>query len=627
MGGEDDGGAEVPEHPSSAEQIGDIGEQIGEGLGQAEENIPEEEEDAKAVVETTRDVVDAVTNLANAAEGGRDLAEAIEAGDEARVASSVGNLTGGIAGTAGGALDAIAGTMPEGEGREAFGAAATVARGIGGAARATEQVVDTIQTIERAVAGRRLRFNTGADLGGDRLVAERAEGRQTLSGLYEFKILVEHDVEGGLDDEAIDGLLTASARLGLTPEAMGPGDVYGVVRRVEMLPMTNPRPTHYELTLVPKLWRLTQTKRSRVHSNRTHVEVVMDLLQLHGIEVADHTEETYPTHEYVVQYQESDFDFMSRLLARNGVHYHFVQDPGVEALVLGDRNAAFEPVELADELVYHPHDFAPDDNEARVWDLRRIREPLVRTVAVRDYNWRAPHHRLRSEEVVDDATGYGYADLFGEHFRDDAQGARFARIRAEELRVRGETYEGKTSLRGVRPGSVFELTNHPNPNLNQRYLVIETDEHMDDGYTYTNTFRAIPYSVTYRPPQTVPWPKVEGVINAIVDGERQSTGASIDDQGRYRVVLPIDEAGTAGGTASRWVRRAQPSAGAGYGMHLPLHIGTEVAIAHVNGDPDRPIIVGAVPNAATPSPVVAANGPQSRIRTGSGVIFELDDDC
>lgn len=85
----------------------------------------------------------------------------------------------------------------------------------------------------------------------------------------------------------------------------------------------------------------------------------------------------------------------------------------------------------------------------------------------------------------------------------------------------------------------------------------------------------------------MPWPKIDGVINAIVDGERQSTGTSIDDEGRYRVVLPMDEAGTSGGSASRWVRRAQPSAGAGYGMHMPLHIGTEVAIAHVNGDPSR----------------------------------------
>jgi type VI secretion system secreted protein VgrG len=125
----------------------------------------------------------------------------------------------------------------------------------------------------------------------------------------------------------------------------------------------------------------------------------------------------------------------------------------------------------------------------------------------------------------------------------------------------------------------------------------------------------------------VPWPRLDGLTNAIVDGESRSTAAPIDGEGRYRVVLPLHEAATEGGRASRWVRRAQPSAGAGYGMHFPLHIGTEVAVAHVNGDPDRPVIVGAVPNASTGSPVVGANATQSRIRTGSGLVFELDDDC
>ena len=365
----DSGGSSASEHPSAAESIDEVAGEIGEGLTKGAEQIPEEEEDARAALETAGDVAEAASQIARSAEAAQDLGEALEAGDEGRAATAVGNLTSGVAGTAGAALDGIAGVVPEGPAREAFNTAASVARGVGGAARATEQVVQTFQQVERHIRGRRLRFNTSADLGGDRLVAERAHGRQSLSDLYEFKIVVEHDEEGGLDDEAIDGLLTAPARLGLTPEAMGPGDVYGVVRRVVMLPMTAPRPTHYELTLVPKLWRLTLVKRTRVYRDRTYVQVVMDLLELHGLEVTDHTEETYPTHEYTVQYQESDYDFMRRLLARSGVHFHFAQDPGTEAIILGDRNAAFEPVELADELVYHPHDFPGEDGTTRVWDL------------------------------------------------------------------------------------------------------------------------------------------------------------------------------------------------------------------------------------------------------------------
>ncbi|HJL20068.1 MAG TPA: type VI secretion system tip protein TssI/VgrG [Sandaracinaceae bacterium LLY-WYZ-13_1] len=625
MSDDEQSGLEVPEHPSSAEQIGDVGEQIGEGLGQAEENIPEEEEEARAAVETTRDVVDAATNLAKAAEAGRDLVEAVEAGDEARAASSIGNLTGGLAGVTGGALDAVAGAVPE-EAREGLTTAANVARGIGGAARATEQIVETIQTVERAVSGRKVRFQTRADLGEERLTAEDAKGRQSLSDVYEFRIVLHHDVDGGLDDESIDGLLTAPARLGFDSNA---DNVSGVLRYVEMLPMTAPRPTHYEVVLVPKLWRLSQVKRTRVFQDKTHLEVALEVLRHHGLEdyVTDHTEESYPTHEYVVQYKETDLDFVRRLLAHNGIHFRFVQEePGREGIVLGDRNAAFDPVDGHDELRYHPHDFAPDDGAPRVWGLKRIRRPRERQVVMRDYNWRTSHHPLRAEEEADGSTGYGFDDRWGEHVRDDAQAGFLARVRAERKQVEAEVFVAQTSLRGVRPGTYFDLVNHPNPDLNQRYLVLETEEEMDEGYTYTNTFKAIRFAVPYRPP-TRPWPRITGLINGIVDGDQHSTATPIDEEGRYRVVLPMDEAAASGGRASRWIRRAQPSAGAGYGMHLPLHIGTEVLIAHVNGDPDRPVIVGAVPNSATQSPVVGANATQSRIRTGSGIVFELDDDC
>ncbi|MCA9604688.1 MAG: type VI secretion system tip protein VgrG [Myxococcales bacterium] len=625
------GTPEAPDTTNPTETIEQVAGQIGTGLDRAAGQIPEDETEVRAVVETAGDIATAVGQVTAAAGAAQDLGEALEAGDEARAASAVGNLAGGVLGTAGAAIDGIADTMPE-EVRGAVQTAATVTRAVGGAARATQQVVETVQQIERAIVGRRVVFQSGAELGEHgRLRAESATGHQTLSGLYEFKVRVVHDHDGGLDDDAIDALLNNSARLGLNQDTAGEGDIYGMVRRVEMLPMTAPRPTHYELTIVPKLWRLTRVTRSRVYQDMSHLEVVLEVLRLHGFEpgthVFDDTEEEYAAQEYVVQYRETDYAFVSRLLAHNGIHIAFAQEAGTEAIHLGDRNAAFQPLHEHDELRYHPHDFAPEDGLPRVWGLRRVREPGVRRVVLREYNWRVPHHPLRAQEPVDENTGYGFLDLWGDHFRDDEQGARFARIRAEEQRVRGEVFKGKTSLRGVRPGSYFDLVNHPNETFNQRYLVIATEEEMNDGHAYVNTFEAIPYDVVYRPPRTVPWPRVDGVINAIVDGEQRSTATPLDEQGRYRLVVPLDEVGRSGGRASRWVRRAQPSAGAGYGMHLPLHIGTEVAVAHVNGDPDRPIILGAVPNAATPSPVVGGNAPHSRIRTGSGAVIELDDDC
>jgi type VI secretion system secreted protein VgrG len=620
--------------PEDAEE--NITETIAEAAGGAASGLDNaaqglDEGEAQAATETAADVASAVSNVARAAEAGRDLAEAADAGSEARVATAVGNLTGGVLGTAGAALDGLAGTVPE-EARGALSTAANVTHGVAGAARATEQVVQTIEQVSRAVGGPGLRFQTRAELGAA-LFAEAARGRQTLSGLYEFVIRVEHREEGGLGDDGLDALLSRAARLGLTRDTLGAGEVYGVLSRVAMRPMTGPRPTRYDLTLVPKLWRLTLTRRSRVYQDMSHLEVVIEVLRQHGLDVGtqvfNHTEESYPTHEYVVQHDETDFAFVSRLLAHNGIHFHFVQDPGTEVVVLGDRNAAFEPVVEHRTLRYHPYDFAADDGDPRVWDLQRERQPRPREVVLRDFNWRTPHHPLRAQHAADERSGYGFVDLYGQHFRDDAQGAWLAQVRAEEQRVLTETFTGKTSLRGVQPGTWFELEEHPNPDLNQRYLVTSTQENMDDGHTYVNEFCAIPFSVTYRPPRTFPWPRIEGLTNALVDGDthNRSPAAPIDDAGRYRVMLPFDEAGTEGGQASRWVRRAQPSAGAGYGMHFPLHIGTEVAVAHMNGDPDRPVIVGAVPNVSTSSPVVSGNAPQSRIQTGSGLVMELDDDC
>lgn len=615
---------------SDVHTIGEVAGGVGTGLDNAAKSLPAGE--VQEVVETAGDVAQAVSQLVRTAEAAAKLGEALEAGDEARAAGAIGDLAGGVLGTAGAGMDAIVGAVPA-EARGALSTVADAARGAATAARTAGQAVRTaVPIIERALGGggRRVVFHTGADLGGDRLRVRSAELRRSLSGLYEVTIHLTHNEEGGLDDDAIEALLTHAARVGLS-DGDSAGDVHGIVRRLEMRAMTGPRPTHYVLTLAPRMWRLSLVTRSRVYQDKTHLEVVIEVLRQHGLDVGTHvldrTEGTYPTHEYVVQHEETDLAFVERLLAHNGIHFHLMQDAGTEVIVLGDRNAAFEPIPEHDELVYHPHDFPADDGEPRVWDLRRVREPRVEAVVLRDYNWRAPHAPLRVEEPADLETGYGFLDVYGAHFRDDAEGARLARIRAEAEVATREVFIGKTSLRGVAPGAWFELTNHPNQALNQRYLVIATEESADSGNAYECEFRAIPFSVTYRPPRTVPWPRVEGLVTAIIDGERRSTATPIDDDGRYRVVIPMDEAATAGGRASRWVRRAQPSVGAGYGMHFPLHIGSEVALAYVNGDPDRPVIVGAVPNGATQSPVVGSNATQSRIRSGSGVVIELDDDC
>ena len=131
----------------------------------------------------------------------------------------------------------------------------------------------------------------------------------------------------------------------------------------------------------------------------------------------------------------------------------------------------------------------------------------------------------------------------------------------------------------------------------------------------------------YRPPRVTPKPRITGVVHGIIDGESAGTAAPIDDRGCYKVVLPYDTVAEKGGKATRWIRMAQSFGGPTYGIHFPLHIGVEVMIVHLDGDPDRPVIAGVLPNPRTASPASKQNATQSVIRTRAAVHIEIEDDA
>jgi type VI secretion system secreted protein VgrG len=146
--------------------------------------------------------------------------------------------------------------------------------------------------------------------------------------------------------------------------------------------------------------------------------------------------------------------------------------------------------------------------------------------------------------------------------------------------------------------------------------------------SYVNTFRGVPGQLSYRPPRVTPRPRIAGFVTAIVDAGAGGSPdyAQIDQQGRYMVRFLFDSAASGGRLASRPVRMIQNHAGENYGTHFPLKPGIEVLIAFVNGDPDRPLIVGAAPNALTPSPVDSRNRTTHRIKTMAGIRIDLVDE-
>ncbi len=465
-----------------------------------------------------------------------------------------------------------------------------------------------------------MELRTRADLGDVQLRVTRAHGHERVSALYEYTVELESSDPVGLDDSAIDQLINQPLALEVDDATV----VHGVVRRLTMHSAPEGAPVRYELDLAPRLSRLELTHRSRVvGQDASHLDVVKRVLDEHDVPYDDQCRGAYGPREYVVQYHETDLALVMRLMEYEGIHFHFRHDDEQDVLVLGDGNDAFSAVPDGEQLRYRTGQGRSASGEPVVASLERHRAPRAAVVVLRDYDWRLPRAPLRAQATADEVTGAGVWDLFGEHWHGADEGRRLAEVRAQQHVQHGDVFRGTTYARAMRAGHWFELADHPNPDLNRRYVVLQTADTMGA----TKHFTAVPYSVVVRPDRTVPWPRVDGIVTALVDGESRSTATPIDDVGRYRVVMPLDGAAQAGGRATRWVRRAQPYSGEGYGMHMPLHIGTEVAIGHVNGDPDRPVILGAVPNAATGSPVTSQNATAGLIRTGSGIVIELEDDA
>jgi type VI secretion system VgrG family protein len=467
------------------------------------------------------------------------------------------------------------------------------------------------------------------------LFVRQLDGHEGLSQLFAFDVIVETTSGAPLAFDAIDEMLRNSAYI-----AFGDDEEYkihGVVREVEMLSMSEPTPVLYHLRVVPRLFDTTLTAGSWVYLDLSAPQILKDVLNEAGLHEGTDYElrlsKKYTPYEYKVQYEETDFQFLSRVMEYEGIFYFFEHTEEGAKVVFVDGNNTFPALEGFESLAYDPRGNT-DGPEARITALSRTRRTVTGKVTLRDYNYRTPSVQLAANQAVD-AAGVGEHVYYGEHFKDFAGGNRVAKLRAQELFAQRETYAGATSVRGLRAGHKFAVEGHFVAAMEQEYVVTDVRHSVQqEGITgaggrsagYHNEFSAIPYEVPWRPVRVTPVPRIPGVVHGKVDAPADGVRATpVDEHGRYKVILPWDLAGAPGGKASRWLRMAQPASGGGYGVQFPLHVGTEVLLVHVNGDPDRPLILSSVPNHETSSPVTSANATQSQIRTRHGITVTFDD--
>ncbi|MGY4533144.1 type VI secretion system secreted protein VgrG [Pseudomonas sp. TE3786] len=369
----------------------------------------------------------------------------------------------------------------------------------------------------------------------------------------------------------------------------------------------------YQLLLRPWLWWLNLASNNRVFQNKTTSEIVTAIFDLHGF--SDYKLSltgSYTPREYCVQYGESDFAFVSRLLEEEGIFWFFSHDAGKHTLVLGDSNEAFVPIPNGPTLAYV-------GQEIGVRELHGVRSAQYSIQAVSgvysatDYEFTTPTTSLYSqaEAKTGPRTVYEHPGGYTAKGRGDA----LTKQRVDGLRSQEKRLVGDSDCRWLVPGHWFTLGGHDDASLNIDWVVTSV-VHEVSHEQYHNRFEAMPKATVYRPPRVTQKPRMH-TQTALVVGK---AGEEIwtDEYGRIKLQFPWDRDGKNDESSSCWVRVVLPWTGKGWGMQFVPRIGQEVIVTFIDGDPDRPLVTGCVYNGDNPVPFeLPANQTQSGIKTNS----------
>jgi type VI secretion system secreted protein VgrG len=443
-------------------------------------------------------------------------------------------------------------------------------------------------------------------------------GQEGVSSLSAFQVTVAASFV--VPDDTIEAeLLGAPACLTMCTSLSPARFVRGVVSEVRALSADREGHIVYALRLVPALWLLTQRTDSRVFQDKTVLEIVAAVLQDNKIPFALRVLGKYRERAYCVQYRETDFAFVERLLAEEGFFYTI--EPGgagaeAETVVIAD-NASLYPTIPGDfELLFRPRDDASKrslgDQEVvklalqksicrtsvfrRGFDFTRPNVALLASAAANELGRGAPERRTSYEHHEEDEEP---------NVRDEAAASEL-----EQHRTKSVVGEGESGCRRLAPGARFKLKHHDLNRLDQEYVVTEVKhraERAQDGSAgYSNTFVCVPSSVVIRPLRRERFIQQVTETAIVVGPNGQEIHA--DEYGRVKVQFHWDREGRSDDHSSCWLRVAQAWAGSGWGSQFIPRVGMEVVVTFLGGDTDRPLITGCVYNGANrpPFPLPAA---------------------
>lgn len=370
--------------------------------------------------------------------------------------------------------------------------------------------------------------------------------------------------------------------------------------------------TECTLELRPWLWLLRLSGNHRIFQKKTVADILSAIFaDYDGSAMRNDCVLSYPTLEYCVQYGESDFDFVSRLLEDAGIAYWFEHAAGSHTLVLTDDPARFPPCPNAASVPWLALGSGRDWlTDVRVESVALEQRAVADGYRTGDYNFATPATALLA------VAGKGKVYEYPGNYALKADGDPVARRRGEELAALGTLLHGTSPLRHLASGTSFTLTRHPASQYNRKYVLLEV-HHEASRRDYSNRFTAFPATIPFRPARATPRPRIAGAQTALVVGPPDKE-IWTDEYGRIKIQFFWDRLGKKDADSSCWVRVAQGWSGKNWGAFALPRIGQEVVVSFLDGDPDRPLVTGCVYNGANPVPyALPDNQTRTTIKTRS----------
>jgi type VI secretion system secreted protein VgrG len=370
----------------------------------------------------------------------------------------------------------------------------------------------------------------------------------------------------------------------------------------------------YNARISPWLWFLTRTSNCRIFQNKSVPDIIKEIFGEHGMtDYKESLTSSYQKREHCVQYRETDFNFVSRLMEDEGIYYFFAHgEDGKHILNLADSYGAHKPFPGYEKLPYYPYDFSQMRERDHVNEIQPTWEPQAGGYGLKDYDFEKPGMNLQALSLSPKThtnAKFEHYDWPGGYL-EPGQGDTRSAMRLDEVYAHYEQVHGRANAYGIAAGALLTIANSPRADLNREFLVKSTElrivsnEYVSHGARPMDLeceFVLVDAKKQYRPPRVTPKPFVQGPQTAFVVGK---AGEEIwtDKYGRVIVQFHWDRYSKTDEKSSCWVRVSQSWAGKGWGTIFTPRIGQEVIVEFLEGDPDRPIVTGCVYNGGSMPP-------------------------